>query len=134
MAICDGAGRPLGFSIHGADTHETKCVSDVLESIPPEMLPIRLFGDKAYDSQGLQDTIALEWDIDFHAPIRKNNKQSIESSDEEIQEGKKSRWKVERLFSWLKSFRRTNTRWEYHPENFLSWIFLAATMIIHFRF
>jgi transposase len=130
MAICDGIGRPLGFSIHGADQHETQCVEDVLESVNVANLPSEIFGDKAYDSQGLQHSIEEKWEITLDAPLRKNSTQIVH----EIKEGRKSRWKIERLFSWIKSFRRTNIRWEYHPENFLSWIFLAASIILFFRF
>jgi hypothetical protein len=133
MAICDGAGKPLGFSIHGADTHETNCVEDVLEAVSPQYIPAQIFGDKAYDSQGLQQVIALEWDVDLHAPLRKNNKQIIQS-DQKKHDWHESRWKIERLFSWLKGFRRINMRWEYYPENYLSWIFLSASMILFFRF
>lgn len=106
----------------------------MLESIHPINLPSRIFGDKAYDSQGLQQDIALNWGIELHAPLRKNNKQVIEESNHQIERGKKNRWKIERLFSWLKGFRRINIRWDYHPENFLSWVYLAAALILFVRF
>ena len=96
-------------------------------------LPDKIFGDKAYDSQGLQRTIAQESGIELNAPLRKNSTQVREINNRDIKH-EKGRWKIERLFSWLKGFRRINARWEYHPENYLSWIFLAATMIIFFRF
>ena len=119
--------------MHSADQHETKCVEDVLEAIAPENLPTTLFGDKAYDSQGLQFDIAKNWEIEFDAPLRANSTRIVEEQEHDAQD-RKSRWKIERLFSWIKSFRRTNMRWEYHPENFLSWIFLAATIILFSRF
>ena len=131
MAICDGTGRPTGFSLHGADQHETQCVEDVLESVSKDNIPKKIFGDKAYDSQGLQSVLALKWGVDLSAPLRRSNKQII--SDKTIP-WQKGRWKIERLFAWIKSFRRTNTRWEYHPESFLSWIFLSASLILFFRF
>ena len=133
MAICDGAGRPLGFSIHSADCHETKCLEDVLEAVLPENLPTTLFDDKAYDSQSLQFEVAQNWNIEFDAPLRANSTRIVNEKENEIK-NRKERWKIERLFSWIKSFRRTNMRWEYHPENFISWIFLAATAILFHRF
>lgn len=105
----------------------------MLESIAPCQLPQQIFGDKAYDSQGLQQAIAIEWQIDFSAPLRALNKQIVEK-DQNDTHWQKSRWKVEQLFAWLKCFRRINARWEYHPENFLSWIFIAASLILFFRF
>lgn len=41
MAICEGVGRPLGFSIHGADQYKTKCVEDVLEQVSVVNLPTK---------------------------------------------------------------------------------------------
>jgi hypothetical protein len=133
MAICDGAGRPLGFSIHGADNHETQCVEDVLEAISPANLPSKLFGDKAYDSKGLQFDIDQNWEIELDAPVRKNSSRVV-NGDEETENHRKSRWKVERMFSWIKTYRRANMRWEYHAENFLSWIYLAASIVLFLRF
>ena len=134
MAICDGAGRPIGFSLHSADEHESQCVEDVLESIPPADLPEKIIGDRAYDSQNLQHHLAADWEIILDAPLRKNNKQLIDSDQTINKTDRKNRWKIERLFSWMKGFRRVNTRWDYHPEHFLSWVFLAATVILFFRF
>jgi hypothetical protein len=132
MVVCDSSGQPLGFSLHAADTHEIKCVEDVLESIPTKNLPQKIFGDKAYDAQNVQHGLNADWGLILYAPLRKNNKQIVRDSKDEID--KKNRWKIERLISWLKNFRRVNMRWEYHPENFLSWVFLAATLIAFNRF
>lgn len=40
------------------------------------------------------------------------------------------RWKVERLFAWLFNFRRLVVRYEYHAENFLGFVHLAAAIIL----
>lgn len=106
-------------------------MTDALESVSQNNLPQQIFGDKAYDSQGLQNELALEWGVELSAPLRRSNKQIILERPISWQKG---RWKIERLFAWIKSFRRTNSRWEYYPENFLSWIFLAASIILFFRF
>jgi len=80
----------------------------------------------------VQHGLNADWGIILRAPLRKNNRQIVRDPKDEID--KKNRWKIERLISWLKNFRRVNMRWEYHPENFLSWIFLAATLITFNRF
>lgn len=116
-----------------AQATKAKCVEDVLDDIAPENLPTTLFKDKAYDSQGLQFDVAQNWGIECDAPLHVNNMGIVEEKERDSQ-NRKSRWKIKRLFSWIKSFRRTNMRCEYHPENFLSWILLAAAIILFFRF
>ena len=103
----------------------------MLEATPPGKLPQKIFGDKAYDSQGLQHHVAWEWQIELSASFRNFNNQVLEDFPKESL-WQKNRWKIERFFAWLKGFRRLSARWEYHPENFLSWIFLAASMILFF--
>lgn len=42
----------------------------------------------------------------------------------------KRRWKVERLFAWLKKrFRRIGTRWERKSANYLGFLHLACAVI-----
>ena len=42
----------------------------------------------------------------------------------------KSRWKVERLFTWLQNFRRLVVRYEYKAENFLGMVQLGCIVIL----
>ena len=88
-----------------------------------DQLPARLVGDKAYDSDPLARTLREEYGIEMIAPNRRNRSRS--------QDGRqlrryRRRWKVERLFAWMHSFRRLVTRWEYHVENFLGFVHLAC--------
>jgi len=85
-------------------------------------LPARLIGDKAYDSDKLDQTLAEQYDIELIAPNRRNRGKT--------QDGIKlrrygRRWKLERLFAWTHKFRRLVVRWEYHIENFLGFVQLA---------
>ncbi|MDI3286584.1 transposase, partial [Polyangium sp. 15x6] len=41
----------------------------------------------------------------------------------------KRRWKVERLFAWLQSFRRIVVRYERHAENFLGFVHLGCIVV-----
>ena len=89
-------------------------------------LPARLVGDKAYDSDALDQKLADEYDIELIAPNRQRRSQT--------QDGRKlrryrRRWRVERLFAWMHHFRRLVTRWEYHIENFLGFVQLACLHI-----
>jgi transposase len=40
------------------------------------------------------------------------------------------RWKIERLFAWLKNFRRISSRWERHATNFLGTVQLGCVLIL----
>ncbi len=42
----------------------------------------------------------------------------------------KRRWKVERLFAWLKQFRRLSIRWEYKSDNFLGLLHLGCIVLL----
>ncbi|PYX76665.1 MAG: hypothetical protein DMG72_04320 [Acidobacteria bacterium] len=40
------------------------------------------------------------------------------------------RWKIERLFAWLKNFRRLTSRWERYAVNFLGMVQLGCGLIL----
>jgi transposase len=90
--------------------------------------PERLIGDKAYDSDPLEDSL-LERGMERIAPHRKNRKK------EKTQDGRKlrryrRRWKIERLFAWLQNFRRLVVRYEYKDQNFLGMAQLGCIVIL----
>ncbi|HZC43447.1 MAG TPA: transposase [Acidobacteriaceae bacterium] len=43
----------------------------------------------------------------------------------------RKRWKLERLFAWMHNFRRLVTRWEYHIENFIGFVYVACLQMLH---
>ena len=93
-----------------------------------DQLPQRLIGDKAYDSDALDDQMAEEYGIEMIAPNRRNRKQKTQ--DGRQLRRYRRRWKVERLFAWMHNFRRLVTRWEYYIENFLGFVQLACLSIL----
>jgi len=102
-------------------------VEEVLAGSFLDELPARLVGDKAYDSDALDQKLADVYDIELIAPNRQRRSQT--------QDGRKlrryrRRWRVERLFAWMHHFRRLVTRWEYHIENFLGFVQLACLHIL----
>ena len=90
-------------------------------------LPARLIGDKAYDSDKLDEKLAEEYDIEMIAPNRRNRGKT---QDGRTLRRYRHRWKVERLFAWMHNFRRLVTRWEYHIENFLGFVQLACVYML----
>jgi transposase len=124
VAIAAGNSLPLAVSVASASPAECQLVEELLAGSFLDELPERLIGDKAYDSDPLDQRLAAEYGIELIAPNRRGRKRKT-------QDGRKlrryrKRWKVERLFAWMHNFRRLVTRWEYHIENFLGFVHLAC--------
>lgn len=92
---------------------------------------VRLIGDKAYDSNGL-DADLRRRGIDMIAP----NLSTRRDQNQDLRKLRRyrRRWLVERLFSWLMKSRRLVTRYEYKAENFLGFVQLACTLILLRRY
>ena len=128
MAVADAHGVPLAINVHSASPHETRLVESTLEARFVADLPERLIGDKAYDSDPLDQTLA-EQGVELIAPHRRNRKKPRTQDGRKLRRYKR-RWKVERFFSWLYNFRRTVVRYEFHAANFLAFIQLACIVIL----
>lgn len=127
MAVTDAAGLVLSVTIASASPHEVTLVEKVLEERFIEPLPEKLIGDKAYDSDPLDEKLK-EKGVELIAPHRQNR-------NKKTQDGRKlrrykRRWKIERFFAWLFNFRRTVVRYEYKEGNFLAFILLACMKIL----
>jgi transposase len=86
-----------------------------------------MIGDKAYDSDKLDERLERERAIQLIAPNRGKRRKT--------QDGRPlrrylRRWKVERLFAWLKNYRRLTSRWERHVTNFLGMVQLGCALIL----
>jgi transposase len=103
-------------------------VEAVLAGCFLDQLPQRLIGDKAYDSDALDQTLAEEYGVAMISPNRRNRKQKTQ--DGRQLRRYRRRWKVERLFAWMHNFRRLVTRWEYKIENFLGLAQLGCILIL----
>jgi transposase len=127
MAIAAVTSLPLAVNVDSASPHESQLLDETLAGSFLDELPARLIGDKAYDSDPLDERLRREWDIDLIAPNRENRRQT---QDRRKLRRYKRRWRVERLFAWLQWFRRLVTRYEYHIENFLGMIRLGCMKIM----
>jgi len=103
-------------------------VEAVLAGCFLDELPERLIGDKAYDSDALDEQLAEEYGIEMISPNRSNRKQK--TPDGRPLRRYRRRWKVKRLFAWMQNYRRLVTRWEYHIENFLGFVQLACLLML----
>lgn len=126
MIMVDASGIPLAVHTCSARPAEVTLVQDTLDSSFGLDFPKRLIGDKAYDSDGLDEDMR-HLGIEMIAPNRRNRKKT--------QDGRplrryKRRWKVERTIAWLQSFRRVRTRDEVKSLNFLGMVQLACIIIL----
>jgi transposase len=128
MAVTDAGGTVLSVSVESASPHEVKLVEKVLEERFIEPLPEKLIGDKAYDSDPL-DQILQQQGIDMIAPHRGNRKKKKTQDGRKLRRYRR-RWKVERFFAWLFNYRRCVTRYEYKVENYKAFILLACMLIL----
>src|SRR5215831_10182461 len=71
MAIVDRHGLPLSVSTHAANHHEVRLVQLCFDFYMIEAKPDNLVGDRAYDSDQLDDTLCQEG-IEMIAPHRSN--------------------------------------------------------------
>ena len=127
MAIGDRAGLPVAICTESASPNEVTLVERTLESRFVEDLPERLIGDKAYDSDKLDERVLEKYGIEMISPNREGNRRS--------QDGRPLRrykrcWKIERLIAWLTQLRRIPVRYEYWIENYLGFLHLACILIL----
>jgi len=128
MAISDRFGLPIAACISSASPAEVTLVDETLDSGFLDVEPEVLIGDKAYDSDGLDEHLLQTRGITMIAPNRINRK--VKTQDGRGLRRYVRRWKVERLFAWLQSFRRLTTRWEWHAENYLGFLRLGCICIL----
>ena len=129
MAISDGHGLPLSLHVASASPHETKLVEATIQQRFLHDLPARLIGDRAYDSDRLDQRLRDHYGVEMiapHSPVRTRTF----TQDGRVLRRYRRRWKIERLFAWLHNYRRIVVRWERKPENFLGMIHLASAIIL----
>lgn len=127
MAIADSHGLPIAIGVTSASPNESTLVEDTLAQRHIAAVPQRLIGDKAYDSDALDQRLRDQQGIELIAPNRRKRRKT--------QDGRPlrrylRRWKIERLFAWLKNFRRLTGRWERHAANFLGMVQLGCVVIL----
>ena len=130
MAVADRNGLPVAIHVASASPHEVTLVQDTVEGRFVADTPERLIGDKAYDSDPLDDQLMREGGIEMIAPHRRNRRPERKTQDGRPLRRYVRRWKVERMFAWFYNFRRLVVRWEYHAENYLGFLHLACAVIL----
>jgi transposase len=137
MVVASGTGIPIGALVENANIFESKLTEQVVDTIRvpraargrPRTHPKRLIADRAYDSAALREKLRRRG-IDFITPDRPER-------TVKVQDGRKlrryrRRWKIERVFSWLDSWKRIAMRWDRSLTTY-SGLFHLAIMIIALR-
>lgn len=128
MAIVDRHGLPLAVTTHAANHHEVTLVQLTFDFYMIEAQPENLIGDKAYDSDPLDEQLRQKG-IEMIAP-HKSNRVRARTQDGRRLRRYQRRWIVERIFAWMQWQRRLLVRWEFHSINFLGFVHLAALCIL----
>src|SRR5581483_12398117 len=102
MAIGDAPGLPFAITTGTAVPAAVTLVEATLQQSLVEEKPLRLIGDKAYDSDPLRDQL-LEQGIVLLAPHREGRAKPPRNDGRSMRRYRK-RWKIERLFAWLHNF------------------------------
>ncbi len=121
LMVADGEGLPIGLLVASALTAlETAGV------LRPRKRPRELVVDKAYDSREFRGWLWKKGIKPTIPPIERKGKRGRSLR---VGPGYRERWKVERLFAWLRQFRRLVVRHERLVEVFRGFILVAFILI-----
>lgn len=129
MLLVDARGLPVAVTTGSAGPHESKLVQGLFDFMLTQEWPERLIGDKAYDSDQLDDNLAAEG-VEMIAPHRASRKKKNRTQDGRTLRKYKRRWTVERTISWFQNFRRLCIRYEKSTRLFQGFLHLGCSIIL----
>jgi transposase len=127
LAVADSNGLPLSVHTASASPYEV-LVAETLAQVFTDRPPEPLIGDRAYDSDPLDEEVA-EVGIEMIVP-HKNNRRRAPTQDGRRLRRYRRRWKIERLFAWLQNFCRITIRFDYLDENYLGFVHMRCIMVL----
>ncbi len=127
MLLVDAQGLPVAAYSTEAGPHESRLVQGLFEFMATHEVPARIVGDKAYDSDALDATLA-DRAIEMIAPHRSNRE--TRTQDGRPLRRYRRRWTVERSISWLQNFRRLCIRWEKSACLFQGFLHLSCSLLL----
>jgi transposase len=129
MVLVDARGLPISVTTGSASPHESKLVQGLFEFMLSRDTPQRIIGDKAYDSDELDEDLDDEC-IEMIAPHRSNRNAENITQDGRPLRRYKRRWTVERTISWFQNFRRLCIRYEKSTMLFQGFLHLGCSIIL----
>lgn len=129
MIMVDAKGLPIAVNSGEAGPHESTQVAPLFDFMVTVDFPEKLIGDKAYDSDKLDETMQ-RLNVDMIAPHRSNRKTENKTQDGRKLRRYKRRWTVERTIAWLQNYRRLCIRWEKSAVMFQGFINLTCSILL----
>lgn len=126
MILVDAKGLPLAVSTAPANPHESRLIQELFGFMLSSEIPERVIGDKAYDSDALDEQLA-EMGVEMIAPNRANR--HVTQDGRPLRRYKR-RWTVERTIAWLQNYRRLCIRWEKSQLAFQGFLHLACALLL----
>jgi transposase len=129
MVLVDARGLPVAVDTMSASPHESTLVQQLFDFMLTEETPERIIGDKAYDSDKLDQDMATR-NVEMIAPHRSNRKPENVTQDGRALRRYNRRWKVERTISWIQNFRRLCIRWEKSTKLFQGYLHFSCALLL----
>ena len=129
MVLVDARGLPVAVHTASATPHESKLVQGLFDFMLTSLTPDRVVGDRAYDSDALDDQLAAQG-TDPIAPHRSNRRPENKTQDGRYLRRYRRRWTVERTISWFQNFRRLCIRWEKSTVLFQGFLHLSCSLLL----
>jgi transposase len=99
----------------------------------PRERPRRIHADKNYDTPLVRSY--LHWkNVQANIPSRSTKRHRGRPRMFDLMAFRKTRYTVERFFSWIKAFRRIDTRYDRLASTFMGFIHIACILIYMRRF
>lgn len=128
--VTEASGIPIGVATDAANVPETVLAGAALADIPaavPVPAGVPVVADRGYDSDPLREQLADEG-FTLVARHRKGRKREPTADGRRLRRLKR-RWKVERSFAWLHSYRRVATRFERRMDLYDGFVHLALAFM-----
>lgn len=129
MIMVDAKGLPIAVRTGSASPHESKLVEPLFDFMISVDFPERLIGDKAYDSDRLDEEMAAR-NVEMISPHRSSRKPENKTQDGRKLRRYKRRWTVERTVGWLQNYRRLCVRWEKSTAMFQGFVHLTCAILL----
>ena len=129
MVLVDARGLPVAVDTASASPHESKLVQNLFEFMLSTDTPQRVIGNKAYDSDRLDDQMASQG-MDLIAPDRSSRRQENKTRDGRYLRRHTRRWTVERTIAWFQNYRRLCIRWEKSATLFQGFLHLSCSLLL----
>ena len=129
MVIADKKSLPVAVSVGSASPSENTLVEATINARYTKTIPTLLIGDKAYDSDPLDQYLKATYAVGLIAPHKANRVKAKTQDGRQFRRYKK-RWKIERFNAWVQNYRRVTIRWEYKLANYTGFVQLACLLIL----